>query len=171
MLFEKICLEGFQSGLSWLTILRKRENFRRAFANFDPVSVSRFDDRDIDRLMGDAGIVRHRGKITAAVSNAPRALEIIDEVGSLAEHLWSFVVADPRRGEAQHASGLASTSPASVAMSRDLKRRGWRFVGPTTMYSLMQATGMVNDHLEGCFVRDECERERNVALARLSRSA
>lgn len=133
--------------------------------------MSRFDDGDIDRLIGDAGIVRHRGKIAAAVSNAPRALEIIDEFGSLAAHLWSFAVADPRRGEAQHASGLASTSPASVAMSRDLKRRGWRFVGATTMYSLMQATGMVNDHLEGCFVRDECEREREAALARLSRSA
>lgn len=169
LLFEKICLEGFQSGLSWLTILRKRENFRRAFADFDLHSVSRFGEDDIERLMGDAGIVRHRGKITAAVSNAPRALEVIDEVGSLSAYLWSFVAADPTRGEARHESGLPSTSPASVAMSRDLKRRGWRFVGPTTMYSLMQATGMVNDHLEGCFVRDECERERHAALARLSR--
>lgn len=121
--------------------------------------------------MSDAGIVRHRGKITAAVSNAPRALNVIDEVGSLASHLWSFVIADPRRGEAQHASGIPSTSPASVAMSRDLKRRGWRFVGPTTMYSLMQATGMVNDHIAGCFVRDECEREHSAALARVSRPA
>lgn len=169
LLFEKICLEGFQSGLSWLTILRKRENFRRAFAGFDPRTITGFGDGDIERLMSDAGIVRHRGKITAVVSNAPRALDLIGETGSLAGHLWSFVVADPRSGEAQHASGLASTSPASAAMSRDLKRRGWRFVGPTTMYSLMQATGMVNDHLEGCFVRDECERERTAALARLSR--
>lgn len=168
-LFEKICLEGFQSGLSWLTILRKRENFRRAFAGFDIHAVAQYDDDDIERLMSDAGIVRHRGKITAAVSNAPRALDVIDEAGTLASHLWSFAVADPRRGKAQHASGIPSNSPASVAMSRDLKRRGWRFVGPTTMYSLMQATGMVNDHLDGCFVRDQCEREHTAALARFSR--
>jgi DNA-3-methyladenine glycosylase I len=170
LLFEKVCLEGFQSGLSWLTILRKRENFRRAFAEFEVEAVARFDNVDVERLLSDAGIVRHRGKITAAVGNAPLAQALIAEVGSLAAHFWSFAVADERRGDSAHASGLPSVSPASTALSRDLKKRGWRFVGPTTMYSLMQATGMVNDHLDGCFVREACETERAAALEVLSRA-
>lgn len=169
-LFEKICLEGFQSGLSWLTILRKRDNFRRAFANFDARVVASFDDGDVERLMSDAGIVRHRGKITAAINNASRLLELASDTGSLAGHLWAFALADSTGGESQHPSGLASTSPASVALSRDLKKRGWRFVGPTTMYSLMQAAGMVNDHLSGCAMYDVCERERSEALSTLSRA-
>lgn len=169
-MFEKISLEGFQSGLSWLTILRKRENFRAAFAQFDMQTVSGFDDDDVTRLLDDAGIVRHRGKITAVIDNSRCALDLIAETGSLARHLWSFVLADSTPGDAIHESGMPATSPASVALSRDLKRRGWRFVGPTTMYSLMQATGMVNDHLDGCFVREQCERERTDALDRLSRA-
>ena len=120
--------------------------------------------------MGDVGIVRHRGKITAAVGNASHALALIAEVGSLAAHFWSFVVNDDTRGESAHPSGVPAVSPASVALSRDLKRRGWRFVGPTTVYSLMQATGMVNDHLDGCVAREACESERTAALQVLSRA-
>src|SRR4051794_7212128 len=126
-LFEKICLEGFQSGLSWLTILRKRENFRAAFAGFDYEQVARFDQADIDRLLGDEGIIRHRGKIEATINNAQRALEVVESEGSLDAYVWNF-------------------EPDAAKLAKDLKRRGWRFVGPTTVYAFMQAMGLVNDH-------------------------
>jgi DNA-3-methyladenine glycosylase I len=161
-LFEKICLEGFQAGLSWLTILRKREHFRKAFAGFDPIKVARFGARDVTRLLGDAGIVRHRGKIESTINNAQRALELIDERGSLASYVWSW---EPQKNDRParltwEVLRALSTSPASIAMSKDLKKRGWTFVGPTTVYAFMQAMGLVNDHLEGCYVRVTCERER-----------
>ena len=163
-LFEKLCLEGFQSGLSWLTILRKRDNFRAAFSGFDIPVVAAFGSADIERLLGDAGIVRHRGKIASAVNNARRALELIDEFGSLASYIWGWEPEEPRdppTGE----DGLPASSPASAALARDLKRRGWSFVGPTTVYAFMQAMGLVNDHIEGCFARPEGEAER-AALTR-----
>ena len=168
-LFEKICLEGFQSGLAWITILRKRDNFRAAFAGFDIDTVAAFDDGDVARLLGDAGIVRHRGKIEATINNATRARELIDETGSLAAHAWSFASDAPfgRDGTPAHASGLATTSPSAMALSKDLKKRGWRFVGPTTVYSFMQSMGLVNDHLHGCHVHDECEAARTATLAAL----
>jgi len=154
-LFEKVCLEGFQSGLSWLTILRKRENFRSAFAGFDPAAVARFDHHDVERLMNDAGIIRHRGKITAAVNNASRALEVIDEFGSLAAYFWSWEPerCPPNREPDPQEWAPTATTTESVALARDLKRRGWRFVGPTTAYAFMQAMGLVNDHAPGCHVR------------------
>ncbi|MEM7305300.1 MAG: DNA-3-methyladenine glycosylase I [Planctomycetota bacterium] len=161
-LFEKLCLEGFQSGLSWLTILRKREGFRRAFRGFDFESVARFNTRSVERLLKDASIVRHRGKIEATVNNAKRALELIDEKGSLAAHVWSFeppASERPRRMDHATLSKLAET-PASRALSKDLKKRGWAFVGPTTCYAFLQSVGVVNDHLEGCSVRAEVEAER-----------
>lgn len=161
-LFEKICLEGFQSGLSWLTILRKREAFRRAFAGFDFEKVARFGPRDVSRLLGDAGIVRHRGKIESTVNNARRAGDIAQELGSLAAYFWRFepnAASRPRRLTWKALSRLSET-PASQALSRDLKKRGWTFVGPTTVYAFMQAMGLVNDHLEGCLVRDRVERAR-----------
>jgi DNA-3-methyladenine glycosylase I len=161
-LFEKICLEGFQSGLSWLTILRKRNNFRKAFKNFDFRAVSRFRSRDVDRLLGDAGIVRHRGKIESTINNARRARELQGEEGSLAAFFWRFEPepsARPRRLSWRVLKQMAKT-PGSTAMSRDLKRRGWTFVGPTTAYALMQAMGLVNDHLEGCAIRERAERAR-----------
>ena len=154
-LFEKVCLEGFQAGLSWLTILRKRENFRKAFCNFDPARVARFDARAVRRLLADAGIVRHRGKIESTINNARRALALREEKGSLAAYFWQWAPppADrPRRVTRRALSGL-STTPASVALSRDLRKRGWTFVGPTTIYAFMQAMGLVNDHLEGCAAR------------------
>ena len=166
-LFEKLVLEGFQSGLSWLTILRKRENFRKAFAGFDFERVARFTGRDVARLLGDAGIVRHRGKIEAAVNNARSACELAEAEGSLAGYFWRFepdAAARPRRLTRAALMGM-TTSAESVALSKDLKRRGFRFVGPTTCYAFMQAMGLVNDHLEGCHVRAIAERERN-ALAR-----
>ncbi len=147
-LFEKFCLEGFQSGLSWLTILRKRENFRAAFAGFDPAVVAEFDEADVARLLGDAGIVRHRGKIQSTINNARRALELTEERGSILAYVSDYRPERPRRLTTD--SELAATSPESVAMSKDLKRRGWSFVGPTTMYAFMQAMGLVNDHIEGC---------------------
>jgi DNA-3-methyladenine glycosylase I len=146
-LFEKLCLEGFQSGLSWLTILRKREAFRAAFAGFDFHQVARFSDEDVERLLQDAGIVRHRGKIEATINNAQRAVELTAEQ-SLAHFVWSYD--DPK------------------LLARDLKKRGWRFVGPTTVYAFMQAMGLVNDHLPGCDAREPCERER-AAFVRPSR--
>ncbi len=161
-LFEKICLEGFQAGLSWLTILRKREAFRRAFRDFDPVRVARFNSRSVERLLADASIVRHRGKIESTINNARRALELIDECGSLAAYFWSFEpppAARPKRMVKATLMGLAKT-PASTALSKDLKGRGWSFVGPTTAYAFMQAMGLVNDHLEGCFARPRIERAR-----------
>jgi DNA-3-methyladenine glycosylase I len=149
-LFEKLSLEGFQSGLSWLTILRKREAFRRAFAGFDFNRVARYGERDIQRLLADASIVRHRGKIEAVINNARRAGQVVDEEGSLASYLWRFEPA-PRDGGIDRAalSELAKTAE-STALAKDLKRRGWRFVGPTTVYAFMQAMGLVNDHLDGC---------------------
>ena len=161
-LFEKLCLEGFQSGLSWLTILRKRDNFRRAFDGFDPRVVARYDDADVERLLGDAGIVRHRGKILATITNARRYLDLVDEAGSLAAYLWSFEPEPASRPELlDHASLLTmATTPESTALSKDLRRRGWAFVGPTTVYAAMQAMGIVNDHLEGCFARPIVEAER-----------
>ncbi|HJT12527.1 MAG TPA: DNA-3-methyladenine glycosylase I [Dongiaceae bacterium] len=153
-LFEKLCLEGFQSGLSWWTILAKRENFRAAFQHFDFDKVARFGARDVARLLKDDGIVRHRGKIEAVINNARRARELVKEEGSLAAYLWRF---EPKAaGKPQS----ASTSAESIALSKDLKKRGWQFVGPTTVYAFMQAMGLVNDHAEGCVIRAKAERAR-----------
>ncbi len=161
-LFEKICLEGFQAGLSWLTILRKRENFRAAFANFEFEKVARFGEKDIERLLQDAGIVRHRGKIEASINNAKRALETVEEFGSLAAYFWRFEPGpDARPKRLDYAAlGTLGKTPESVAISKDLKKRGWKFVGPTTVYAFMQAMGLVNDHLEGCAYRNEIEAAR-----------
>jgi DNA-3-methyladenine glycosylase I len=161
-LFEKICLEGFQSGLSWLTILRKRENFRGAFADFAFSRVARFGDRDVDRLLQDVGIVRHRGKIESTINNARRAVELVEEAGSLAAFFWRFEPdprSRPKRIEWATLTGMATT-PESTALSKELKRRGWTFVGPTTVYAFMQAMGLVNDHLQGCYCRAGVEKER-----------
>jgi DNA-3-methyladenine glycosylase I len=151
-LFEKICLEGFQSGLSWLTILRKREGFRAAFAGFDAERVARMGARDVERLLGNVAIVRHRGKIESTLNNARRALELKAERGSLAAYFWSFEPAASARPKkvTRAALGAMSTSPESVALAKDLKKRGWSFVGPTTVYAFMQAMGLVNDHLHDC---------------------
>src|SRR5688500_7700328 len=154
-LFEKITLEGFQSGLSWLTILRKRENFRRAFADFDIERVARFTQRDVTRLLGDAGIVRHRGKIESTINNARRCADLIDECGSLQSYVWRFEPdpkSRPRKLTWEVLKTMAVT-PESTALSKDLRARGWTFVGPTTMYAFMQAMGLVNDHLHGCAFR------------------
>jgi DNA-3-methyladenine glycosylase I len=166
-LFEKLALEGFQSGLSWLTILRKRSAFRRAFADFDIERVARFGIRDVDRLLGDRGIVRHRGKIEATVLNAGRALELVEEHGSLAAYVWSFEPEPAARPSRLTYDVLAelTASPESRALAKDLRRRGWTYVGPTTVYAFMQAVGLVDDHLEGCFARPEAERAR-AALVR-----
>ncbi|TPV96802.1 MAG: DNA-3-methyladenine glycosylase I [Myxococcales bacterium FL481] len=161
-IFEKLCLEGFQSGLSWLTILNKRENFRRAFANFDIEKVARFNQRSVERLLRDEGIVRHRGKITSTMNNAKRARELRDEFGSLAAFVWQFEPGASERPTRITRAVLnkLSKTPASMALSGELKRRGWSFVGPTTMYAFMQAAGLVNDHLHGCAARRACERDR-----------
>jgi DNA-3-methyladenine glycosylase I len=155
-LFEKVCLEGFQSGLSWLTILNKREAFRAGFANFEVERMARFGDKDVERLVGDAGIVRHRGKIVSAINNAARAIELKQEFGSLAAYFWRHepVAASRPKRITRAALQPITQSPESVALSRDLKKRGWSFVGPTTVYALMQAMGLVNDHIEGCATRD-----------------
>jgi DNA-3-methyladenine glycosylase I len=168
-LFEKICLEGFQSGLSWLTILRKRESFRAAFAGFDHEAVAGFGDDDVERLLGDPGIVRHRGKIVSVINNAARVSELVAERGSFAAYAWSFEPAPTDRPATVTNEWLRAnpTSPASVAMARDLKRRGFTFVGPTTVYAFMQAMGLVNDHVEGCWVRERAEAARS-ALVRPS---
>ena len=154
-LFEKICLEGFQSGLSWLTILRKRDNFRRAFANFEAARVARYTPRDVTRLLKDPGIVRHRGKIDSTINNARRSIEIADQFGSLAEYVWRFEPNKSSRPKTLTWDVLKTmaTTPESTALSRDLRKRGWTFVGPTTMYAFMQAMGLVNDHLHGCAFR------------------
>jgi DNA-3-methyladenine glycosylase I len=154
-LFEKLCLEGFQAGLSWITILRKRENFRRAFCKFDTQAVASMTESDVQRLLADAGIVRHRGKIEATINNAQRAIELIDEAGSLASFVWKFEPSQRTSDES-----YPSTSPESTALSKELKRRGWRFVGPTTVYSFMQAMGIVNDHVPGCARYDVVEAAR-----------
>jgi DNA-3-methyladenine glycosylase I len=161
-LFEKICLEGFQAGLSWITILRKRENFRNAFAGFDPAKVARFTARDVSRLLKDEGIIRHRGKIESTINNAKRALELQDEFGSIATYVWRFE-ADPKdrpKRITPEVLKTMATSPASIALSKDLKKRGWTFVGPTTVYAFMQAMGLVNDHLHTCLARAGCAEER-----------
>jgi DNA-3-methyladenine glycosylase I len=154
-LFEKLSLEGFQSGLSWLTILRKRENFRRAFAGFDYEQVARFGPEDVERLVQDAGIVRHRGKIEATLNNARRACEMADECGSLAACLWRYEADPASRPEVITEAVLRgiTTSPEAIRLSKDLKKRGWRFVGPTTMYAFAQAMGLVNDHEHTCATR------------------
>ena len=153
-LFEKLCLEGFQSGLSWLTILRKREAFRRSFAGFDFARVARFGTREIENMLGDASIVRHRGKIESAIGNAARAMSLVDEFGSIAAYVWRFEPDPPRSPEAR------SSSPEAEALAKDLKKRGWTFVGPTTVYAFMQAMGLVNDHAKGCAVRPQAEAAR-----------
>jgi DNA-3-methyladenine glycosylase I len=161
-LFEKLCLEGFQSGLSWLTILRKRDGFRRAFANFDFEQVARFGPRDVERLLEDAAIVRHRGKIEASISNAQRAVELVAEEGSLAAYVWRYepdAASRPKRLTWDALRAMSQTAE-SKALAKDLKRRGWRFVGPTTVYAFMQAMGLVNDHLDGCDARAAVERSR-----------
>ena len=150
-LFEKICLEGFQSGLSWLTILRKRDNFRRAFADFMPSTVAKFDEPDIARLVADAGIIRHRGKIESVINNAHRYSDLVAEYGSLNAFVWGFASSDVKSPRTK--SQIAASTPESTALSRELKRRGWSFVGPTTMYAFMQSVGVVNDHLVGCSAR------------------
>lgn len=155
-LFEKLCLESFQSGLSWRTILAKRENFRAAFAGFDFEKVARFTDADVERLLGDAGIVRHRGKIEAVINNAQRACELVSREGSLGAYLWQFEPAADEFGEPQ----TVSTSPASIRLSKTLKAQGWKFVGPTTVFAFMQAMGLLNDHARGCAIRSEAGRAR-----------
>ncbi|HEY6533012.1 MAG TPA: DNA-3-methyladenine glycosylase I [Acidimicrobiales bacterium] len=159
-LYEKLCLEGFQSGLSWLTILRKREAFRAAFADFEPTTVAAFGERDVERLLGDAGIVRHRGKIEATIANARAMLSVQEELGSLAALVWSFEPPRAGRGVPRRLGDVASVTPESTAMSKELRRRGFRFIGPTTAYAAMQSLGVVDDHLDGCHVRDACEAER-----------
>jgi DNA-3-methyladenine glycosylase I len=153
-LFEKLSLEGFQSGLSWRTILAKRENFRAAFAGFEIDRVARFGARDVTRLLKDEGIVRHRGKIEAVINNARRARELVQREGSLASYVWRYEATPVSKPQ------TASTSEASIALSKDLKKQGWQFVGPTTVYAFMQAMGLVNDHAEACVVRARVERER-----------
>lgn len=162
-LFEKLCLEGFQSGLSWLTILRKRENFREAFHGFDMEKVAAMGDADIERQVQNAGIIRHRGKITSTINNARRAIEMAEAEGSLAKYFWRHEP-PPQDRPAQMTYEVLRTlgkTPLSTAISKDLKKRGWSFVGPTTVYAFMQAMGLVNDHIEGCCVREICEAERN----------
>ena len=161
-LLERLCLEGFQSGLSWLTILRKRENFRRAFADFDPERVARFGKRNVERLLGDAGIVRHRGKIEAAIANARGTLELRELGTPLEDLIWAH---RPKRHRSPRGpKDWQSTSPESVALSKALKRAGFRFVGPSTVYAAMQACGVVNDHLVDCHVHDEVQLEIDARL-------
>ena len=157
-LFEKLCLEGFQSGLSWLTILRKRDNFRAAFAGFDLETVAGFGERDVERLLADAGIVRHQGKIRSTINNAARAIELADQHGSIAEFFWPHATfSDIAPAE------IPAVTDTSTMLSKQLKKMGWSFVGPTTMYAFMQAMGLVNDHIAGCHCRDTAERSRRAA--------
>jgi DNA-3-methyladenine glycosylase I len=161
-LFEKICLEGFQAGLSWLTILRKRENFREAFSDFDFTLVAKYGKRDVEKLVKNAGIIRHRGKIESTINNAKRAIEMADEYGTLGAYFWQQETDPanrPKRLDHKTLMTLGKT-PESIALSKDLKKRGWSFVGPTTAYAFMQAMGMVNDHIDGCFARDATEKAR-----------
>ena len=155
-LFEKLCLESFQSGLSWRTILAKRENFRAAFENFDYRRVARFDERDVERLLGNAGIVRHRGKIEAVIHNARMAEALVQREGSLAAFMWRYEPATDQLAEPQ----TVSTSAAAEALSKDLKKLGWKFVGPTTVYAFMQAMGLINDHARGCVIREPADQAR-----------
>ena len=161
-LFEKICLEGFQAGLSWLTILRKRENFREAFSEFDFTLVANYGKRDVEKLVKNVGIIRHRGKIESTINNAKRAIEMADEHGSLGAYFWQHETDPanrPKRLDHTTLKTLGKT-PESIALSKDLKKRGWSFVGPTTAYAFIQAMGMVNDHIDGCFARDATEKAR-----------
>lgn len=155
-LFEKLSLESFQSGLSWRTILAKRENFRKAFQNFDYDKVACYTPRDIDRLLKDEGIVRHRGKIEAVINNAKRAQELVTREGSLATFLWRY---EPDASQLAAPQSI-STSAESIALSKELKKQGWKFVGPTTLYAFMQAMGLINDHVDGCVIREKVERAR-----------
>ena len=155
VLFEKVCLEGFQAGLSWLTILRKRPAFRRAFKDFDIERVARFDQRSVARLLRDASIVRHRGKVESTINNARRAIELRNNFGTLAEYFWRF---EPKRRACP--DPMPAKTDISTSLSKDLKKRGWTFVGPTTMYAFMQAMGLVNDHGGGCVARSRCEKAR-----------
>ncbi len=159
VLFEKICLEGFQAGLSWLTILRKRENFRVAFAGFDIERVARFGEADVQRLMGDVGIVRHQGKIRSTINNAARAIALIEEAGSLATWFWSFEPVEIE-GTRTMQQPVPSVTPTSKTVASELRRRHWSFVGPTTIYAFLQAMGVVNDHIAGCCAQEVCVRER-----------
>ena len=162
-LFEKLCLEGFQSGLSWLTILRKRDAFRAAFAGFDPAVVAGFGERDVKRLLGDAGIVRHRGKIEATIANARATVEVQAAEGSLADLVWRY---KPKPKKApRKLEDIPPSTPESMALSKDLKRRGFKFVGPTTVYAAMQSLGLVNDHLAGCHVRGDVDDEQRQRAA------
>ena len=169
-LFEKICLEGFQAGLSWLTILRKRESFRRAFKKFDPKIVAKFTARDVDRLVKDKSIIRHRGKIEAAISNAQATLEVQREFGSLRQFVWSFcpdLVANSKRHNPKRISEIKPQTVESLALSKALRNHGFKFVGPTTMYAAMQSLGLVNDHFDGCHVREICEKQQLVTIKKL----
>ena len=157
-LYERLCLEGFQSGLAWITVLRKREAFRRGFAGFDPDRVARFGEREVERLLGDAGIIRHRGKIEAAIANARGVLALRDAGTPLAELMWTY------RRDAPPADQWVAETPESRELSKRLKAAGFRFVGPTTVYSAMQACGIVNDHLAACHVRNDVERERSTLV-------
>ena len=159
-LFEKICLEGFQAGLSWITVLRKRDSFRAGFAGFDPARVAEFGEHDVERLLADPGIIRHQGKIRSTINNAERALDLIEEGGSLAGYFWGW--APSKDGPPVEIPALTDES---TALSKDLRKRGWSFVGPTTVYAFMQAMGLVNDHLGGCHVREVCAGERRHVLA------
>jgi DNA-3-methyladenine glycosylase I len=169
-LFEKICLEGFQSGLSWLTILKKRDGFREAFEGFDAERVARFTARDVTRLLRNTCIVRHRGKIESAINNARRAIAVVEEFGSLTRYFWRWEPPTDSRPRVVTRDALMTMSwtPESMALSRDLKKRGWTYVGPTTVYAFMQATGLVNDHVEGCAVRPAIEKTRRQAGSRPS---
>ena len=162
-LFEKICLEGFQAGLSWLTILRKRDNFRKAFDGFDYSKVARYAESDVERLLDNEGIIRHRGKIEATINNARLAPELVSEFGNLSNYFWQYVPDEKTRPEVCDYKSLTAftVTAESKAMSKDLKKRGWKFVGPTTCYAFMQSMGIVNDHIEGCCCRNSAEEKRN----------
>lgn len=164
-LFEKICLEGFQAGLSWLTILRKRDRFRAVFHDFDPDRVARMGRRDVERLLGDAGIIRHRGKIESTINNAHRCLELLEEFGSLFRYLEEFRPPS-RKSPPVSRHDVPARTDQSIRLSKDLRKRGWSFVGPTTMYAFMQAVGIVNDHLAGCHVRQVCHAAHAATTAR-----
>ncbi len=159
-LFEKICLEGFQSGLSWLTILRKRDRFRDVFANFDFEIVATYEEPDVERLLGDAGIIRHRGKIEATINNARRACELVESEGSIVDWVWEWAMLEPERED----GAVPAKTARSAALAKELKGMGWRFFGPTTAYAFMQSEGLTNDHDPTCFVHDACDDERRSFL-------
>ncbi|MDH3683029.1 MAG: DNA-3-methyladenine glycosylase I [Acidimicrobiia bacterium] len=163
-LFEKICLEGFQSGLSWLTILRKRDRFREVFAGFDFEQIAGFGERDVARLLDDAGIIRHRGKIEATINNAQRACELVEAEGPLVDWIWSWAVEVPQRVDLGDGPTVPAKTERSAALAKELKQRGWRFFGPTTAYAFMQSEGLTNDHDVECFAHSPCEQERRAVL-------